>query len=146
VATVTGQPAADVTRGGAPAQHSADLAAIAAAVFGYRALRPGQLEAAAALAAGRDCLVVMPSGAGKSAIYQIAAMALRRPAVIVSPLLSLQRDQARRLRSAGLPALAVNSATRSAGRERGFALLRRAAPGFCSSPPNSWHATTCSRC
>ena len=45
---------------------------IALDVLGYPELRPGQLEAAAALADGRDCLAILPSGAGKSAIYQIA--------------------------------------------------------------------------
>ena len=49
---------------------------IAREVLGYPDLRPGQLEAAAALAAGRDCLAILPSGAGKSAIYQIAAVAV----------------------------------------------------------------------
>lgn len=48
---------------------------VARDVLGYPELRPGQLEAAAALADGRDCLAILPSGAGKSAIYQIAAPA-----------------------------------------------------------------------
>ena len=48
---------------------------IAREVLGYPDLRPGQLEAATALAEGRDCLAILPSGAGKSAIYQIAAVA-----------------------------------------------------------------------
>jgi ATP-dependent DNA helicase RecQ len=74
--------------------------AIAAKVFGMPDLRPGQAAAIAALAEGRDCLV-MPSGAGKSAVYQIAAMARGGPAVAVSPLLSLQRDQARSLAEEG---------------------------------------------
>ncbi len=47
-------------------------------VLGLAVLRPAQVEAAAALAAGRDCLAVLPSGAGKSAIYQVAGVALGR--------------------------------------------------------------------
>jgi ATP-dependent DNA helicase RecQ len=62
-------------------------------VFGFRALRPGQRDAVAALLAGRDTLAVMASGAGKSAIYQIAALLLDRPTLVISPLIALQRDQ-----------------------------------------------------
>ena len=80
---------------------------IARDVLGHPSLRPGQLEAASALATGRDCLAVLPSGAGKSAIYQIAAVALGGPAVVVSPLLALQREQADALRARGLTAVTV---------------------------------------
>ncbi len=62
---------------------------IAREVLGFAVLRPAQVEAVTALAAGRDCLAVLPSGAGNSAIYQIAAVAPRGPAVVVSPLLAL---------------------------------------------------------
>src|SRR5258708_26133355 len=76
---------------------------IARDVLGFAALRPAQQEAAAALASGRDCLAVLPSGAGKSAIYQIAAVALGGPAVVLSPLLALPRDPAQRGRARGPP-------------------------------------------
>ena len=88
-----------------------DIPHVAAAVFGYTTLRPGQHQAAAALAQGRDCLAVLPSGAGKSAIYQLAAIVLGGPAVVVSPLLSLQQDQAEHLRAHLLTAVTVNGAT-----------------------------------
>jgi ATP-dependent DNA helicase RecQ len=61
--------------------------------FGWAELRPGQAEAMAALVEGRDVLAVMPTGAGKSAIYQVPALLLDGPTVVVSPLLALQRDQ-----------------------------------------------------
>jgi ATP-dependent DNA helicase RecQ len=61
--------------------------------FGYRTLRPGQREAIEAVLAGRDTLAVLASGAGKSAIYQVAALLLERPTVVFSPLIALQRDQ-----------------------------------------------------
>jgi ATP-dependent DNA helicase RecQ len=61
--------------------------------FGWDELRPGQLTAMAAVMAGQDTLVVMPTGAGKSAIFQVPALLLDGPAVIVSPLISLQHDQ-----------------------------------------------------
>ncbi|WP_350003928.1 RecQ family ATP-dependent DNA helicase [Pseudarthrobacter sp. WHRI 8279] len=74
-----------------------DLAALAASSFSLAHLRDGQLAGMAALADGRDVLAVMPTGYGKSAIYQVAAQHLHnatgRPAVVVSPLIALQEDQ-----------------------------------------------------
>ncbi|WP_258805034.1 RecQ family ATP-dependent DNA helicase [Pseudarthrobacter sp. NS4] len=73
------------------------LAALAASSFSLPDLRDGQLAAISALAGGRDVLAVMPTGYGKSAIYQVAAQHLHtetgRPAVVVSPLIALQEDQ-----------------------------------------------------
>jgi ATP-dependent DNA helicase RecQ len=98
-------------------------------------LRPGQQEAAAALAAGRDCLVVMPSSAGKSAVYQMAAIALGGPAVVISPLLSLQRDQAQHLRGRGLTAIAVNATAAERSRAAAYDLLRSGQTGFVFLAP-----------
>ncbi len=61
--------------------------------FGYEQLRPGQHEAIAALVEGSDVLAVMPTGSGKSAIYQVAGLLLEGPTLVVSPLISLQQDQ-----------------------------------------------------
>ncbi|HEX2152428.1 MAG TPA: RecQ family ATP-dependent DNA helicase [Acidimicrobiia bacterium] len=61
--------------------------------LGLEELRPGQREAATAVVEGRDSLVVMPTGWGKSAIYQMAAVMIDGPTVVVSPLLALQKDQ-----------------------------------------------------
>ncbi|RDV11258.1 ATP-dependent DNA helicase RecQ [Arthrobacter sp. RT-1] len=73
------------------------LAALAASSFSLPDLRDGQLAGISALAGGRDVLAVMPTGYGKSAIYQVAAQHLHnetgRPAVVVSPLIALQEDQ-----------------------------------------------------
>ena len=91
---------------------------------------PAQLEAAAALAAGRDCLVVLPSGAGKSAIYQIAAVALGGPVVVVSPLLALQREQADALRARGQSAVTVNGLSGRSARQDADALLGSGGTGF----------------
>jgi len=112
-----------------------DIRHIAAGVFGYRRLRPGQHEAAAALATGRDCLAVMPSGAGKSAIYQLAAITLGGPAVVVSPLLSLQRDQAEHLRSHRLTAVTVNATAPERRRREAYGLLRNGLAGFVFLTP-----------
>jgi ATP-dependent DNA helicase RecQ len=62
-------------------------------VFGYEQLRPGQREAVEAVVRGRDVLAVMSTGYGKSAIYQIAALLIPGPTVVISPLIALQRDQ-----------------------------------------------------
>jgi ATP-dependent DNA helicase RecQ len=70
-----------------------DIRRTAEQVFGWSALRPGQLEAMEAVVAGHDVLVVMPTGAGKSAVYQVPAVLVDGPTVVVSPLIALQRDQ-----------------------------------------------------
>jgi ATP-dependent DNA helicase RecQ len=108
---------------------------IARDMFGYAGLRPGQSAAITALAAGRDALVVLPSAAGKSAVYEIAAIARGGPAVVISPLLALQRDQAGALNARGLPAFAVNSAAPAADRAAAYALLRHGKPGFVFLAP-----------
>ncbi len=66
-------------------------------MYGWDELRPGQLEAMTAVLAGRDVLVVMPTGSGKSAVYQVPALLLDGPTVVVSPLIALQRDQVQAL-------------------------------------------------
>lgn len=65
--------------------------------FGFPQLRDGQLAAMRAVVQGRDTLCVLPTGGGKSAVYQIPALVLAGPAVVVSPLIALQRDQVRSL-------------------------------------------------
>ena len=66
-------------------------------VLGFEAFRPGQEAAMQAVVAGRDTLAVLPSGAGKTAVYQVAGQLLDGPVVVVSPLIALQRDQVERL-------------------------------------------------
>lgn len=70
-----------------------DVRALARATFGFDELRPGQADAIGAVLAGRDTLAVLPTGSGKSAIYQLPALLLDGPTVVVSPLIALQRDQ-----------------------------------------------------
>ena len=82
--------------------------------FGFRDLRPGQLEAIDAVVSGHDALVVMPTGSGKSAIYQIVALLVPGPTVVVSPLIALQRDQVLALKESGaVSAAATNSTVRA---------------------------------
>jgi ATP-dependent DNA helicase RecQ len=89
--------------------------------LGFDQLRPGQLPAVEALAGDRDVLAVLPTGGGKSAIYELAGMLRAGPTVVVSPLIALQDDQLAHLRSAGLRAIVLNS-EQSAG-ARATALL-----------------------
>ena len=95
--------------------------------LGFERLRPGQLRAAEALAGGRDVLAVLPTGGGKSAIYELAGMLRAGPTVVVSPLIALQDDQLAHLQAAGLPAIVLNS-QQSAG-ARAAALLASCDPG-----------------
>ena len=89
--------------------------------LGFERLRPGQLRAVEALAGGRDVLAVLPTGGGKSAIYELAGLLRKGPTVVVSPLIALQDDQLAHLHEAGLPAIVLNS-QQSAG-ARAAALL-----------------------
>ena len=77
--------------------------------FGYQRFRPGQAEAVNAVLAGRDTLVVMPTGAGKSLVYQLPALALPGVTLIVSPLVALMKDQVDHLVALGKPATYINS-------------------------------------
>ncbi len=70
-----------------------DVRETARDVFGWEELRPGQDDAIGSVLAGHDVLLVMPTGAGKSAVYQLPALHLDGPTVVVSPLIALQRDQ-----------------------------------------------------
>jgi ATP-dependent DNA helicase RecQ len=111
------------------------IAELADDLFGIAEPRPGQREAIETLTGGRDALVVMPSGGGKSVIYQLATVLLGGPAVVVSPLISLQRDQAQGLRAHGLPAIGVNATAGEKRRAQAYDLLRRGDTGFVFLAP-----------
>ncbi len=77
--------------------------------WGFRTLRPLQEPAMQAVLAGRDSLVVLPTGGGKSLCYQAPAVARDELTVVISPLISLMKDQVDSLRACGVPAHAINS-------------------------------------
>jgi ATP-dependent DNA helicase RecQ len=105
--------------GGSAAVRTRRIREVARDVLGFDSFRPGQEAALEAVVAGRDTLAVLPSGAGKTAVYQIAGQLIDGPVVVVSPLIALQRDQVERLEElagAGRPAQ-LNSSL-SAGNQR----------------------------
>jgi ATP-dependent DNA helicase RecQ len=82
--------------------------------FGFPDFRPGQERAVASVLAGRDTLVVLPTGGGKSICYQVPALVLPGLTVVVSPLISLMKDQVDALTARGIPATFLNSTLTSA--------------------------------
>ncbi|MEU2040342.1 RecQ family ATP-dependent DNA helicase [Nocardia niwae] len=102
------------------------LRSLAAEKFGWAHLRDEQLTAMEHIMAGRDVLVVLPTGAGKSAIYQVPALLLDGPAVVVSPLIALQHDQIESIGDSRAPdAVALNSTQSRSERRAAWAALRR---------------------
>ena len=79
-------------------------------VFGVASLRPGQQEVIQAALAGRDVLAIMPTGAGKSLCYQVAGLRQRGTTLVVSPLISLLKDQSGKLEQAGIDVAQLHSA------------------------------------
>jgi ATP-dependent DNA helicase RecQ len=93
-------------------------------VFGYPQFRSGQLEIIRAAMSGRDCLGVMPTGAGKSVTYQIPARLMGGVTLVVSPLISLMKDQVDAMGEVGIRATFLNSSLDPAERSRREARLR----------------------
>lgn len=87
-------------------------------VWGFDTLRPLQREAMTAAQEGRDALVVLPTGGGKSLCYQAPALIADRPTVVVSPLIALMKDQVDALLQRGVPAAFLNSSLDAADRRR----------------------------
>ena len=96
-------------------------------VFGYDSFRPGQEEIVSRLLAGQDVLAVMPTGAGKSICYQVPALLLPGITIVVSPLVSLMKDQVGALVQAGVAAAFLNNSLTD---NQKALMLRRAREGW----------------
>jgi ATP-dependent DNA helicase RecQ len=102
---------------------------LAREAFGFEGLRPGQEKAVRAVVEGRDTLAVMPTGFGKSAIYQVAGLLIEGKTVVVSPLLALQRDQVEALSDRAARGTSAEALNSTLSREERRALMERAAGG-----------------
>jgi ATP-dependent DNA helicase RecQ len=115
-------------------QHSLDFgpitpddpaAAVLREVFGFDSFRPGQREVVDAVLAGRDCIAVMPTGAGKSLTFQLPAKLLPGTVLVLSPLISLMKDQVDGLLQMGFRAAEINSTLEPGVRRKRLAAFRR---------------------
>jgi ATP-dependent DNA helicase RecQ len=103
-----------------------ELRSAARKIFGWSELLDDQLVAMERLLEGRDVLVVMPTGSGKSAIYQVPALLLPGPTLVVSPLTALHRDQVHQIAESDAPdAVAVNSAQRTRDSEDAWESIKK---------------------
>ncbi len=93
----------------APVMEARGIHEVLKSVFGYSSFREGQEEVIEKIIEGRDVLGVMPTGAGKSICYQVPALALDGCAIVISPLISLMKDQVNALTQSGVAAAYLNS-------------------------------------
>src|SRR5262245_14159280 len=92
-----------------PGWKLADLKQVIARHWGFQGLRPLQEQAMRAVLDGRDSLVVLPTGGGKSLCYQAPAVLRGDTTVVISPLISLMKDQVDSLHACGIPAIQIDS-------------------------------------
>jgi ATP-dependent DNA helicase RecQ len=111
-----------------------DLQRTMRTVFGLDAFRPGQEEVINAILSGRDTLAIMPTGSGKSLCYQLPGLHLKGTTIIVSPLISLMKDQSDKLTSLGIDAPQVNSALPKAESEDSLDLVEDGAEFVFTTP------------
>jgi len=100
--------------------------------FGYDAFRAGQLEVIREVLAGRDCLAIMPTGAGKSLTFQVPARVLGGTTLVLSPLIALMKDQVDALARRGFSATLVNSTLPPRSARRGSPASPMGASSSCT--------------
>lgn len=123
-----------------PRKRTQQIHRIAQESFGYDELRPGQETAIQSVVNGNDTLVVMPTGSGKSAIYQIAAMQMPGPTVVISPLLALQKDQVETIASQEVGGAAqINSTVKADDRQAAFDNLKAGELEFIFLAPEQFN-------
>src|SRR4051794_33355448 len=103
-------------------------------VFGHATLRPGQEDVIRAVMSGRDTLAVMPTGSGKSLCYQLPGLHLKGVTVVVSPLISLMKDQTDKLEDIGIDASQLNSALSKTETDESLRRLREGGEFVFTTP------------
>ena len=139
-AAVTSDPAAPFD-----GQTLRDCRRIARQRFHIPSLHPEQAEAFESVLAGHDTLVVLPTGYGKSLIYQVLAMLTDRPVVTLFPLIALMRDQERALNAHGVPVVRLDSTLGKPAREEALARLRRGGRLVVLTTPETLESTDARR-
>ena len=109
----------------------------AARRLGIRKLHPEQEQSVAAALESRDVLMVLPTGFGKSACYQIPSMVLPKPVVVISPLLALMRDQQEKLDSRDIPCVRLDGTVRGKARREAFEKIRAGGPLLVLTTPET---------
>lgn len=109
--------------------------------YGHSAFRAGQEALIDAILSGRDALCVMPTGGGKSLCYQIPALLLPGITLVVSPLISLMKDQVAALKSAGIPAAYINSSLTGERSARSTPARARVPTSSLRRSPSGWKRT-----
>jgi ATP-dependent DNA helicase RecQ len=104
-------------------------------VFGLEELRPGQAEVIRSVLEGQNTLAIMPTGAGKSLCYQLPALHLPGTTLIISPLISLMKDQVDKLEDAGLDAAQINSALTTSEHEENLSQIEEERSEFVFTTP-----------
>ncbi|HEX8288931.1 MAG TPA: DNA helicase RecQ [Pyrinomonadaceae bacterium] len=103
--------------------------------FGFEKLRPGQREVIENVLAGKDILAIMPTGAGKSLCYQLPALHLEGMTIVVSPLISLMKDQTDKLAEKGLDVANLNSSVSETEQRESLEQVEREASDFVFTTP-----------
>ena len=114
-------------------------------VFHLPGFRPGQEEVVSAALGGRDVIALFPTGAGKSLCYQLPALMLSGPTLVVSPLIALMRDQVSHLEQLGIPALCLDSLQDSAAQQDSLARIRQGWPRLIYVSPERLQSTAFQR-
>jgi ATP-dependent DNA helicase RecQ len=110
-------------------------------VFGFPSFRPGQREIIDAIVSGRDCVGIMPTGAGKSLTYQLTAKILGGTTLVVSPLIALMKDQVDGLGEIGMRATFLNSSLDPAERNERITRMRQGGYDLVYAAPEGLEAT-----
>ncbi len=117
------------------------IESVLSSTFGYGEFRPGQREIVEAVLQGRDCVGVMPTGAGKSLTFQLPARLLPGTTLVISPLIALMKDQVDALSELGVRATFLNSTLTSEERQERVAALRRGAYELVYAAPEGLEAS-----